>query len=61
MQLREYAKKIDVRRVGRSLYALIPSEVAKELHIKEGETATVLLDYEQRIIAYKFVKSNEFG
>ena len=56
MPLKEYATKIEVRKISRSLYALIPHEVTEELQIKEGETAVVLLDREQRIIAYKFGK-----
>lgn len=58
MQLKEYATKIKVRKVSRALYALIPHEIIEELQIKEGEQAIVLLDHEQRVIAYKFKKSN---
>lgn len=56
MQLKTYAKKIKIRKVGRSLYALIPSEIIKELNIEEGEEATIMLDYERRIVAYDFFK-----
>ena len=56
MQLKEYTTKIKVRKISRALYALIPHEVLEELQIKEGEPAIVLLDREQRIIAYKFGK-----
>ena len=56
MHLKEYTLKITIRKKGRSLYALIPSDIANELKIREEETATILLDYEQRIIAFKFEK-----
>lgn len=56
MQLKEYARKINVRKISRALYALIPHEVVEELQIREGETATILLDYQRRIVAYKFEK-----
>jgi len=58
LQLKAYAKRVKIRRIGRSLYALIPSEVMKELKIEEGEEATIMLDYEQRIVAYDFTKKN---
>lgn len=56
LQLEAYARKVKIRKIGRSLYALIPSEIIKELKIEAGEEATIMLDYEQRILAYDFKK-----
>ena len=56
MPLKEFTRKITIRKTGRSLYALIPSDIANELKIRENETATILIDYEQRTIAYKLEK-----
>lgn len=54
MELKEYTKKINVRKISRALYALIPHEVAEELRIEEGETAKIMVDRDKRIIAFKF-------
>jgi len=59
MQLKEYPKKITVHTVGRALYAVIPIEIARELGIKDGESAIVLLDQNQNIVAYKFKPKEE--
>lgn len=52
MEFEAITMKITVRKIGRSLYVLIPTQIVKELKVTEGDEATVLVNYDERVFAY---------
>lgn len=52
--LTEVPLKGKVRRISRAHYLLIPSNIVKELDIKDDERPIILMNKKDRILGFKF-------
>jgi len=50
---------VNVRKRGGSLIVRIPPDIAEQFNIKEGQLTLVLVNKEEKIVAYKFLQKKQ--
>lgn len=55
-ELKEVPLKGKVRKISRAYYLLIPSNIVKELDVKDSDEPIILLNRKDRVLAFRFTK-----
>jgi antitoxin component of MazEF toxin-antitoxin module len=50
---------VNVRKRGGSLIVRIPPDITNQLNIKDGQLALVLVNKEEKVIAYRFLQKRQ--